>query len=213
MKRSADKIRKVDDGTGNLFSKENAYIWTLVWWINFVVKLIKLGRVFINEETSLHYSIPFSFVLPVITGCDPNPCDNDGRCIQQDSVDAPQCECPIGYTGTLCNIGVFSHSLSVFSLMLHECLYYCGFYILTLIRSTALCQTDIVIWKKKSSVRQIQKQKMRVEARTATIGQHLVRWKLLFSERDLKYPFLGVHLQGLHCFDMKRIFIWNEIDG
>ena len=39
-----------------------------------------------------------------IDECDPNPCLNDGRCI--DGIASYTCSCPKGYDGFICEIGI-----------------------------------------------------------------------------------------------------------
>lgn len=47
-----------------------------------------------------------SYHFPDVNECDSNPCVNGGTCRQRDHQDIYWCQCPPGYTGDNCEIGL-----------------------------------------------------------------------------------------------------------
>lgn len=52
------------------------------------------------------------FFFPDIDECSSHPCENGGICI--DLVGGFRCECPVEWTGDLCNIGKFNSKNTFF---------------------------------------------------------------------------------------------------
>ncbi len=53
----------------------------------------------------MDYVLTYFFFILLGDACIPNPCQNGGSCIFEESTGSFRCTCPPGYTGRTCDIG------------------------------------------------------------------------------------------------------------
>ena len=100
--------RHLVHSNSNVFSRKKEIKIVLlfrIWRFSFLFS-VNSKKVFthFSDNQPSKYNNVFQFVIEVKDACIPNPCENNGKCIQT-SDDGYHCVCENGYTGVNCESG------------------------------------------------------------------------------------------------------------